>query len=530
MTAISSGADIRTESGSLLANDSRRSELESGYDIDSVRVRRRFHVVACSAVVASVATAALAGPVYQPPGANLTYGDVTHGQRASSAAGNPAAAAADVARFEDDDDTPQNSIVISAVAGLEFGNLDEFYDRIDEISDAIKPSPPEDGDPGIPPGEPPGGGIGIGEIIDICCPDLRELIDRIEQEVTNRLGLLTLISVDGYGKAFESVDVPVLIGNEMAGGAWTFGLNWSGSSKAYSFVDDVLEFDPTAALADLTNQYNLMPGDPETSFDIVGDVDVVVDPGSGLARAILNNDSAMVTKASQTTELLVGYSRRATRTDRGSLFLGAEAKYYDLKLSRASVRFGDITNSEDLFEAIRDADFRNDSGFGVDVGALWVAERYQLGASLTNINEPTFIYPDVDLSNYSNGNIISRLLDDQSYTMERQLKLESSVFTPDRRWAVNFGVDANAVEDPMGDDFQWFTVSAGWTTNTAWLPNVRVGYRRNLAGSELDYLGVGVTAFKWFNIDLASEIHRIELDGDKLPRGVMLSLGFQLEF
>ena len=40
----------------------------------------------------------LAGPVYQPPGAKLTYGDVTHGQRVQSASSNPAAAAADLAR------------------------------------------------------------------------------------------------------------------------------------------------------------------------------------------------------------------------------------------------------------------------------------------------------------------------------------------------------------------------------------------------------------------------------------------------
>lgn len=44
------------------------------------------------------ATFVLAGPVYQPPGTKLTYGDVTHGQRVQSASSNPAAAAADLAR------------------------------------------------------------------------------------------------------------------------------------------------------------------------------------------------------------------------------------------------------------------------------------------------------------------------------------------------------------------------------------------------------------------------------------------------
>ena len=502
-----------------------------GSDIDPVRLRPRLVAVASTAVIVTLTTAAaLAGPVYQPPGANLTFGDVTHSQRASSAAGNPAAAAADVARLGDDEDAPRHAMAVSVVAGLEYGNIDELYKRIDEISSAIGPSDPDTGDPNAPPGEPPDGGINLGDIIDICCPDLRMLMDNIEEELTDRVALLALISVDGYGKAFQSVDTPVLIAKEVAGGAWTFGFNWSGASKAYSFVDDEIEFNFLEALADLSDQYDLVTGDPERVFDIAGDVDVIIDPGSGQVRAVLDNDSALVTKATQQTELSLGYSWQAARMERGNLFIGAEAKYYDLRLSRASVRFGDITDAENLFESIRDADFQNDSGFGIDVGALWVAERYQLGASITNINEPTFTYPDVDLSTYSNNDIIFRLRDDQMYTMERQLKLEASFFTPSRRWAVNFGVDANSVEDPMGDEFQWFTASGGWTTNTAWLPNVRVGYRHNMVGSELDYLGIGVTAFKWFNFDIASEIDKIELDGETLPRGVLLSLGFQLEF
>ncbi len=54
------------------------------------------------ALAAALTVAAHAGPVYQPPGANLTYGDVTHGQRVLSATGNPAAAAADLARGDEE--------------------------------------------------------------------------------------------------------------------------------------------------------------------------------------------------------------------------------------------------------------------------------------------------------------------------------------------------------------------------------------------------------------------------------------------
>jgi hypothetical protein len=73
-----------------------------------------------------------------------------------------------------------------------------------------------------------------------------------------------------------------------------------------------------------------------------------------------------------------------------------------MKLSRFSARFGDITDSEELFDAIRDADFNTDEGIGIDIGALWVGRNYQLGLQLTNLNEPDFTFPDIDLTRYRN--------------------------------------------------------------------------------------------------------------------------------
>jgi hypothetical protein len=490
-----------------------------------------------AAAVSLIAAACLmstaeAGPVYQPPGANLTYGDVSHGQRVSSAAGNPAAGAADAARMQDEGKKPRVGMVISGVGGVEYGNLDEFYRRVDEIAAAIKPSPPEDGGGAEPenPIAPPFGGIKIGEIIEICCPDFVQIIDQVKKEVATKAAVLNLIDVDGYAKVFASADVPVLLSEEMLGGTWTFGLNWSGAAKAYGFADSRIEFDADAALMDLMDQYDLELGDPETVFDIAGDVDIVIDPGSGLVRAFIDNDSTLLTKASKTTELSFGYSREAAQLGNGTLFVGAEGKFYDLRLSRVGVRFGDITDSEELFDAIRDSNFISDFGAGVDLGALWVARGYQIGGSITNINEPKFIYPGLDTEGYQDESVVRRLFRDQRYKMERQIKLEGSAFSPGRRWGVHVGVDVNAIEDPMGDDFQWLTVSGGWNISNKWFRDARFGWRRNMAGSQLDYLSAGVTAFKWFNIDLALELDRVELKGDTVPRGLLLSMGFQVDF
>jgi len=480
------------------------------------------------ATVAMLMTsAALAVPVYQPPSANLTYGDVTHGQRAQSAAGNPAAAAADLAR----NDKGVTGSVISVGGGIEYGNVQDLFDVIDELALIFAPSPPGDGGdtPGQDPDDKPDDGIDIGDIVDGLDPDFKELVKSVANEVAVRSVLLALISVEGYAKAFVSADAPIMIGSELLGGAWTFGLNWSGTSKSFG-VSQEIDFDAEQVLKDLEAMYDLIPGDSPRTFDVKGDLLLTIDPTTGKVKISLENDSLLLSKAAKTIEFGFGYGRQAWATSHGQLYLGAEAKYYLLDLSRLAVRFGDITDSDELFESIRDADFQRDDGFGLDLGALWVSQNYQVGATLTNINEPSFEYPTIDNSRFKNIEINQFLKADQRYEMERQLKLESSIFTSNRRWTLNLGIDANAVPDPMNDDYQWLTISGGYATESWWLPGARVGFRRNLAGTELSYLGVGVTAFKIFNIDVATALDTVRISGTKLPRGLMISIGFDISF
>jgi hypothetical protein len=492
---------------------------------------RLLHTLAgCTIAALLTAESVVAAPVYQPPGSSLTYGDVVHNQRLQSGTTNPAAAAADVWRAGQDGTNAQSGMVGSMVFGIEFGNLDRFYERVDEISDAIKPSDPDPGVPGDGPPDKPGGGPSLGDLIEICCPDLANLIDRLEQELIDRAALLTLISVDGYAKGFRSFDLPVMLGKEIGRGAWSLGLNWSESVKAYGIADADIDFRRDTALSLLSEQYDLMPGDPMTTYDVGGDVSVTIDPATGETFARFDNDSTLLSKGSKTKELTFGYSRRLGEFRGGNLFVGADAHFYALELARLGIRFGDITSAKDVFESIKDLDYVRDEAFGFDVGVLWVADRFQLGASLTNVNEPGFDYPDIDLSGYSEASVIDRIRSDRRYIMDRQLKLEASVFNEGRRRTLNIGIDADTTIDPMGDEFQWFTFSAGMNLDTGWLPNLRVGYRRNLAGSELSYLGIGATMFKWFNVDTAFELNRVKIDENNYPRGAILSLGFQVNF
>jgi len=464
----------------------------------------------------------LAGPVYQPPGANLTYGDVTHGQRVQSASSNPAAAAADLSRAAG---KPTRGTVLSLAAGLEYGNVQNLFDFYDEVTGAYAPSDPGDG------GDPtnPDYGINLGDVLDMLDPEFTEALDAIADEFVKQTALLALIKEEGYGKAWVSADLPFVLGKAHFGGAWTFGANWSGSSKAFGIVEAV-EFDRDAAKQALQDWVDTLPINRPITLPIGDDITLTPNPATNAIIFALQNDSSLVTKATQTTELNVGYSREAWGNSAGKLYLGAEARLYLMQLSRLSVRFGDITDSEELFDSIRDSEFRDDTRLGIDVGALWVGNNYQLGVQVTNLNEPKFTFPDVDLEPYRHDGIIGFLQSDQQYTMDRQFKLEASLFTDDGSWSAHLGYDADTATDPLGDRFQWLTLSGGFTTESWWIPGVRMGYRQNLAGTKMKYLGIGVTAFKIVNIDISSALDSVKIDGQELPQGLMASIGFQVSW
>ncbi len=472
------------------------------------------------------ASDALARSLFQPPGANLTYGDVTHGARLQSASSNPAAPVADLAR---NDEKPTRGTVVSAAAGLEFGNVDELFKLIDKISGAYEPSDPGDGGggPGQDPDKPPGG-IDIGDILDQVDPDVRAAIDAVAREVGTQLAILAIISVEGYGKAWLSGDAPFLVGKEQWGGAWAFGVNWYGVSKAFGIVEPI-RFNAEEAIRALEDYIRDNPQNLPARIPLGEQVVLTTDPSqNSVILSFDNNDSSLVSKSTTLWDLNAGYSRPLIRNDTGTLFAGLELHAYLMRLSRLSVRYGDITDSKELFDSIRNADYESDNRLGFDVGVLWVSDNYSLGAQLINLNEPEFEFPDVNLRPYRDEDIIRFLQTEKRYQMEAQLKLEGSLYSRDRRWAAHLGVDANAAKDPLGDEYQWATFSAGLQTQKWWAPSLRVGIRQNLAGTELRYLSLGATLFSYFNLDISSALDTTKISGTELPRGLMLSLGFQL--
>ena len=264
-----------------------------------------------------LASSATAGPVYQPPGANLTFGDVTHGQRVQSASTNPAAAAADLTRGRE---ARTRGVVSSASVGLEYGNIQDLWDFYDEITRGYEPSDPgAGGGPGQNPGDKPGGGIDLGEIWDRVDPDVQDAIRALSDELARQVAIGAIIRAEGYGKAWIAVDLPFVTGTEYFGGAWTFGLNYSGSSKAFGIVDQI-EFDADAAREALNDWLAQLPGNRPIQLPVSSDLQLYHDPATNGFGLGINNDSSLIAKSTRTTELSTGYSRLARSSESGDLF------------------------------------------------------------------------------------------------------------------------------------------------------------------------------------------------------------------
>ncbi|ABM61586.1 conjugal transfer protein TraF [Halorhodospira halophila] len=234
-------------------------------------------------------------------------------------------------------------------------------------------------------------------------------------------------------------------------------------------------------------------------------------------------------RSAVTRTFTLGYGSAVYENRQGLLFAGAQLKHHQVELSRMAVGFDDDPGSQ-LSDEFRE-NAETDSDLGVDLGVMWVSDRYRAGASVANLIEPTFDYPAVEDDDTFDAAAERGEIDrDESYRMERQLSVEGAVHTDDGRWLLGGSLDLNPADGPFAagseDAYQWLTVGAAYRSPHAALPGWRLGYRQNLTGSELGYLTGGVTLFRVLSLDAAMSTETV----DSVPRAFMLNAGVGLRF
>jgi len=473
----------------------------------------------------------LATPIYHPPGPNLIYGAISNNQSIMSEVTNPAAGAS---ALLEEKSRYRFGILSSIGFGYEFGDVNNLYDEIDRTITTLSETQSLDMqaivdaqaiDPGLFATDTAYRDQKVSAVANAAA-------NEINTNVVNPLNYLQqLVDKEGYFKGFASGHVPLMpfvISHRGLGGSFTLDANVAVAGFLDFLGDDIPQF---------------TEADIYTSIEQTLQQTVSGGGGANLLYDVLASDSTLLVKGAYISEVSLGYSWITMNHALGNLFTGVRAKYYQAKLTQYAQRLSDLSstqNSEDIYNDQKDADYQQSAALGLDAGVLWVADNYRAGATIDNINKPSFKYPTLALTdslgsmNYdTTGSVYNSLRKGSTYEMKPQLRLEGGLFTRNTNWVVGGSLDVNAVEDPFAQEFQWATVSAAYAASKFYIPGVRLGYRTNLAGSKQSYAGIGLT-WLTINFDIAYGLDEIKyMDNGKqkkAPRSALFNIGWAMTF
>ena len=258
-----------------------------------------------------------------PRSASLNYS-----QKSLSNAGNPAAAALIVAR-KDPHVMTGGSIEVGG--GIEYGDLDELFAKIDELT--LLFNPPSEGDDGGGIEQPPTPENPIytpgWEDFLLQYPELEDRLDAVKTKVAVTAGVLALIAVEGYGKAEATSEASFVLNEDLAGGTLLFGMAFKGNSKAVGIFDEIT-FDAQQAKDQLQTIPSFSEDDPMQELDLSGGIKLFYNPANQKVKMTVDNDSLLLVKATKTAQFSLAYSHNAFHSDSGDLYWGVNRHFIGL--------------------------------------------------------------------------------------------------------------------------------------------------------------------------------------------------------
>lgn len=414
------------------------------------------------------------------PGSMSTTGPSSNHHSLFAATHNPAMADLTI----NPNEKWRTSYFLGFGSNVEIGNANSFIDEIDELIDILD-------DPSSSP-------------------------DSVEDTLSRFNAVLTEMGDEGYVKSSSSIYLPGL--------PLFYRPGFFGGTV---FVEMAIDTQWRLGLLDSELRFDNQNGSFETS-------------------------TAAYIKSGIQKRVSLGYGREifselALNDFGGRLHGGVKLNIYNLELSKQLFQL-QLLDGKDIDQVVED-EYENhltsSTAIGLDAGLVWQADRYSVGFTLSDINSPEFEYGAIgencgdlaegsvsrsncELTRYyteTTGEIRAR----EVHKKHASASLDVTYFLK-QNWAVSSSVELATYNDIVGTENQWAYLSTSYTPSSMWLPSLRVGLHKNLAGSELTSYGVGLTLFKCLSLDLAASSETVEHDGSSAPRRFSFSLSFEESF
>ena len=425
---------------------------------------------------------AQAAPVMTKPASLLTLGTGATPQTGLSIMYNPAAGETVIEEGENF----RWGYLASIGVAVELGDADNFGDDVDELIETL-------------------------EADNVTAAEGNEAIENYNNNIRHKLG------DEGYIKTDIHVVAPLApfsIRSDALGGVLSLDAMGGITIKASVLDDDITvntftqEFETNTAAYLKSAEY----------FSI----------GLGYSRAI---NHSLVTKFTDPLG--------------GRLLAGVRGNLYTYSLSKQVVGLLNVDEDDELSDVIQDdisSNKKTTSAIGVDLGLIWEAANYHIGYTWRNVNEPEFEYGSLGENCSSKDSATSmsncftalyfaakdQLALNEVYVMTSQSSIDAAINTENKRLRLAASYDLQPVRDPIGDEYQWASLSAAYVSSS--FIGGRIGLSKNQAGSELTMLNAGLSLFGGMNLDVSYSLDTIEADGDTLPRAFGINLGFENSF
>jgi hypothetical protein len=269
----------------------------------------------------------------------------------------------------------------------------------------------------------------------------------------------------------------------------------------------------------------------------------------------LTTASAFDVKLARVTHISLGYSTDVSHWlpevvrklgDGGQLDLGVRLNSYRARLERQTVALVDASGSSTSFDLGSRANRTQAKATALDLGIMWGDAHCQLGATVYNIGSPRLRYPDpLPDGNAANRAAAATLIAEgrisalDAVSLKPHAVLEASVFSSNRRWLLQTSLATNATPDFVGELQRYATLAVAYNAERYEgdygalleyiVPSIRLGVRRNMAGSRLASTALGLS---WgvFSIDLSASQKSVNVDGSKAPRAAGVAVAVEEKF
>ena len=382
----------------------------------------------------------------------------------------------------DQDENWRFSYFPSGLASIEFGNVDDFVDEIDDLIDFVNES-------------------------DILNQNLNENLDRFN-------GIIGELSEDGYIKTDFRIHGPLLPlahASEFLNGAISVDFTYGVQATARLFDSPiVIDLNSLSVTTD-TSLYLKSGVEAKLSFSYSQDI---------------SKDLEWFPEGQ-------------------SFYAGAKVNLISLGLSRQIIpliSLGDRGVGDVIIDEYND-NLKNSVEFAFDMGFVFDAEKYRLGFIVENLNSPKFEYGALGQNcNESSPGLLrdsclaaqffavqGRIQTAEYFTLEPRARVDA-LYKIHNNLHISTALDLHEYADVTGFDNRWFYVSSSYNTSYYFLPSVRFGYQKNLVDAGTSSINFGVSIFKFLNIDIEYGLETVTVETDEWPRRLGLAISIEEHF